>query len=189
MQIDRRAFNGALIASLVFRRGWSEPAELPACPAGFEWVRSPALQACVACPRGWYFHEKGEDNSKTAFFTREDFAATDRFDTGFAVNVVTFLEGPIDQWCKAIVTICGEGIPPLITMETENDQFYSYGIEKINPPKPQKPKSVRIRVVGVGNKQTGTLYLVQFESPETQWETDWPVGRLIYDMFEINPAV
>lgn len=189
MELDRRQFTGALIATLFLRKGWENPSALPACPDGFSWTRSPALEAFVPCPNGWYFHEVDNDGrgSKSAYFTREDFAKTQQFFTGFVVNVVRGIPRDTAPLCKAFVILCLEGIAPLELFEDSNEDYYTYGIEKINPPKGYRVADTRIRVVGVSNKQTNTLYLVQFESPADRWGTDWQIGRQIYDMLKINP--
>lgn len=69
MEIDRRTFLGSFVATLVFQRGWFDPGALPPCPPGFEWTRSPALEAFVPCPQGWHFQETVEPGSKMAYFT------------------------------------------------------------------------------------------------------------------------
>lgn len=189
MEIDRRTFLGSFVATLVFQRGWFDPGALPLCPPGFEWTRSPALEAFVPCPQGWHFQETEEPGSKMAYFTRENREATGAFKTGFAVNIIPQMEGSIVDWCRAIVTICQEQMPALHTLESETTDLYSYGIEKINVPKARRDYHQRIRVVGVANKRTNTLYLVQFESPADRWDTDWRIGEQIYNMFEINPVV
>jgi len=78
------------------------------------------------------------------------------------------MDGNVSVWCKAILNICLEGIPPLEQFEDANEHYYAYGVEKINPPKDYRTADTRIRIVGVGNKKTNALYLVQFESPATE---------------------
>ncbi len=191
MNLDRRQFTGAMIATLFLRKGWVDQSELPVCPDDFSWTRSPALEAFVPCPHGWHFHEVDNDGktSKSAYFTREPYAKTKQFNTGFVVNVVRGMNGDISMWCNAMVNICLEGITPLEQFEDSNDEYYTCGVEKIDPPKGYRQKESRIRIVGVGNKQTNTLYLVQFETPADQWESDWQIGHQIYEMFKINHTV
>ena len=161
MNLDRRQFSGLLVSALFMRIGWDDESKLPSCPSGFSWTRSPALEAFVPCPTGWHFHEVDNDGrgSVTAYFTREEYAKSNQFHTGFVVNVVRGMDGDISAWCNMLVDICLEGIEPIERFEDSNDDFYSYGIEKINPPKGYRKRDSRIRVVGVGNKESNTLYL------------------------------
>lgn len=190
MDIDRRQFSGLMLASLFQQLGWSDVGELPACPVGFHWARSDALEAFVACPEGWHQFEEIQTGSQTAYFTRENYASQEQFRTGFTVNVVrNMTEGSIGDWCHVIVNMCLEDIVPLETFQDENEAYYTYCVEKINPPRGYSSWDTRIRIVGVGNKQTKTLYLVQFEAPADSWDQDWEIGQQIYEMFEINQSV
>ncbi|MEM6690610.1 MAG: hypothetical protein AAF664_14340 [Planctomycetota bacterium] len=191
MNVDRRQFGGLLVSTLFTRLGWDDPSKLPSCPPHFTWTRSSALEAFVPCPAGWHFHEVDNDgqSSRSAYFTREDYAKLDQFSTGFVVNVVRGMDGDIATWCNAIVNICLEGCTPIEHVEDSNDEYFTYGIEKVDPPKGSRKTATRIRLVSVGNKHSNTLYLVQFEAPANQWESAWEIGRRIYDMFKINPDV
>lgn len=189
MKLDRRQFTGAMISTLFLSRGWTDPSELPRCPKGFSWTKSHALEAYVPCPEGWFFREVDHNGSKSAYFTREDYASTDEFLTGFVVNVVRGIGGDVSTWCNAFVNACLEGIEPLERIQDDNSNYFTYGVEKINPPGGYRTLPSRIRIVGVGNKHTNALYLVQFESPASLWEADWKIGDQIYQMFKINDNV
>ena len=193
MSINRREFTGAFVSTLFLQKGLKDSSDLPPCPVGFSWTFSSALKAHVPVPNEWHFYEKLNSGSTTVYSTREDYSRNQEFLTGFAVNVVPNMidafGGEVLLVCNFIVDVCLEGIEPLHRFRDENEDFYTYGIEKINPPKGYRKTDTRIRVVGVGNKKTKTLYLVQFESPASQWDKDWIIGSQIYDMFDINGNV
>lgn len=189
MDLDRRQFAGALIATLFLRKGWQNAAELPECPPGFTWVRSDGLQAYVPRPNGWYLHDltDGADSS-TTYVTPEPLVGTPKFSTSFVVNAMLNLPGDITTWCKAIVFACLEGHRPIEIFDYSSGDYHTCGFEKEMPATEHVPLS-RIRVVGVGNKHTNSLYLVQFESPADNWDATSKIREQLFELFKVNPAV
>jgi hypothetical protein len=189
MELDRRSFMGVLAAVLVQGRGWNDLSELPPPPAGFDWTTSDVLQARLIVPYGWHYYEEHDNGSSTVYIS--PLPAKTYSHTKFAVNIVPRMQTgglPVNDWCKAFLMVCLEGQTPLFKTQDESSALPWYCLEKIDPPNDWRPAR-RIRIHGVVNPATDTLYLVQFESPADEWDEAWKIGGVFYNELNLNKRV
>jgi hypothetical protein len=184
--LTRRSFVGILAAVLIQGRGWVDASELPAAPEGFGWQKVDALQARLLVPNGWPLSVEYHNGSHTVYFTKPD--SDPIVPTKFAINVLPRMDtkgGSSWTWCKAFVNACLEEQPPLEIWIKEHEKMPSCCVEKIQPADGDFA-AFRIRILGICNLETDTVYLVQFESRPERWDEEWPTGRVFFEALSLN---
>ena len=189
MKIDRRAFTGSLVLTLFSGRELLSSIDLPTCPQDFEWKWAESIRAYVPCKRGWFFYDETDGTNHSVSCVKASRETKPLQEIGFHISSVrlseSFAENP-QLSCYLLVHTCLSDIEPIDTFRSESEQFFRCGFEKIDPPKGDGQTPNRIRLLGIINKETMQMYLVQFETPVGNWGDEWPTGEKIFQMLELN---
>lgn len=160
--------------------------ELPDAPAGFSWHEVSAIRGAFLVPDGWYFQEEVQGETRAIFITRESIPEVGLFETGVSINVIT--DNPsAPAHIKAILEVTAasnsvelswDKIGPFVKLSCQFESLREGGLEP-----------TRNFMIGLVNLETGTTYLIVFESPKSAWEEMWPKGKTILDALALEEEV
>lgn len=152
-------------------------------PEGFKQQYISDLNINVLIPDGWFYKYVIKNGTKAFFITKEDIDATGRFSTGLTVNIKYDVEN-VDETAKSFISsmvnkntttkVLGKGIKVINKANTKN--IYGVLVEASlpvakNDPNPSPEKT--LSYFSIADTQTKTLYLMIFESPRKDWDTEW----------------
>jgi hypothetical protein len=172
-------------------RASRQPSSAP--PDGFAWRELREINAAVLVPDGWYV-KRVVDRKLTAavayFVTVENIDTRGSFDTGMSLNVLVARSRSEDVEAVAKARIAGGSCTQSRVLnpswEVTDGVFHRYGC--------------RVRVTGkagpivvdhrlIVNTKTKTMYIVDFESPESRWDDAWPKGAKLVDLLLLDESV
>ncbi|MDP3980992.1 MAG: hypothetical protein Q8Q33_06255 [Chlamydiota bacterium] len=157
--------------------------DLPDAPNGYTWNQADNIQAYFLIPEGWYYMEEQKQDTKAVFITKEKIEQGNDFRTGLSVNV-------IQQSNKKT------GLAPSKTAKnfidnmqslTERSEIEAYnhdsfsGFKGLFKSGNLSSEPIVLFCLAMGNDDTGTLYIILFESPQPEWEENWKIGSIILD--------
>jgi hypothetical protein len=168
-----RSFTVFLFAS-VFLAPTLYAADLPTPPSGFVWQQIPELKSAVLKPDGWYFKQEEKNGILGYFITKEDIAKAGHFDTGLTVNVFPKLGAglAIERGKEVIDRVAAQHHEQTWTQQEGQLQEFGCEIKDTDP-----NGTVVMHALAVANTKTDTLYLLIFESPESEWNASWKIGK------------
>jgi hypothetical protein len=173
----------AVSVSIVLVAAHAHAIDLPAPPPEYTWREVPAIKAAFLVPVGWHVREELDGKTLALFVTQEPFTPPHEFDIGLSVNV--FLENPNapNQIKQMLDGISSKHSVPLSQgmagpFATLSCQFDSGREGRAEP--------VRTFYLAIANTATGTSYLAIFESPVSQWDAAWKLGKPIIDTLALE---
>jgi hypothetical protein len=186
----------AIVLGLLSRESTPRVARaLPAAPDAFTWRQLREINAVVLMPAGWHFKRVDDTKGIAAvayFVTVEDIDAVGKFYTGLSLNVLTARNRSEDAEpvAKAKITAdCAERslhtpVKPL--WEITEGVFHHYGcLSRVSGT--AGPIIIDHRLVV--NTRTKTMYILDFESPENQWEDAWTKGAKLVEMLLLDENI
>jgi len=159
--------------------------DVPPPPPSFTWQEIPELKAALLRPNGWFFKREEQKGTLAYFITKENIDKGGQFQTGLTVNVFHLKKDPAVERGKYIIDHLaaakhGE------TWTRDVGPFREFGCLT----KDTDPSGTAIsQTLAVANPKTNTLYLFIFESPESEWDTAWKIGKQIMDMLAIDDEI
>ncbi|PEN12676.1 hypothetical protein CRI94_14275 [Longibacter salinarum] len=173
----------------------SSPVEtqLPDSPANFEWQHLPEIKGAFLLPDNWHFLKQKQGETQAYFLTREDIAKNGRFSTGLSINVIPKVEEktgyPAAAYAKAFISVAGPETNEEVLERARlgEETMPGFGVRTRSTNDAGSP--VITHRIAFGNTETGTCYLISFESPEAQWEEAWSKGELMLTKFLLDQSV
>lgn len=166
------------VMSLVLLPALALGLDLPQAPAGFSWHEVPAVRAAFLVPDGWHYQEEVQGRTLAIFITQENLASAGMFETGVTINI--FIDNP---------GAAGQVKTILETTAASHSADVSYA--KFGPfvklacefesPRDEGLEPVLIFLIGIVNTDTGTSYVISFESPKSAWPETWLKGKAVLD--------
>ena len=142
-------------------------------PSGYSWQKFKDIKAKGVKPEGWSFHRKKIDGKIIYRIVKDKYERC--FLTGLTINAVrnvtrkTQLNAPLYA-AYYIYDYQKDSSKILNTWNTEEGPFMKYGCEVIKNIRQFKSNiDFRIKVTAIANKETDTLYVVIFGTPEKDW--------------------
>lgn len=154
----------------------------PTPPPGFTWQEIPELKAAFLRPEGWFFKREEGKGELAYFITKESIENGSEFQTGLTVNVFRHKKGGAVETAKQYV----EQLAASKNGEKwskEVGPFKEFGFLTKDTDSTGTTVS---QTLMVANPKTNTLYLFIFESPETDWDSAWKIGKQIMDILAID---
>lgn len=159
--------------------------KVPAAPDGFRWQR---LQESIDCrfllPRGWHFHKVEAENGSAYFLTREE-AAAGTFSTGLTVNLLPSVPGR-DPLELAAATLRDLAVPNTVLNRWDLDTGPFAGPGALIRLTQEDGEAVRVYLLSLANRRTGSVTVIRFESPEEDWDEAWKTGVVMLDHFVLD---
>lgn len=159
-------------------------ADRPAAPAGFTWQEIPELKAAFLKPNGWFFKREKQKDTLAYFITKEDIDKNGQFQTGLSVNVFRLKnDSAVDRAKGLIGQIAEKHHADAWTRTIGSFQEFGCTIKDTDA-----MGTIIMNAWAVSNPKTNTLYYLTFESPESDWETAWRIGKQIMDTLALDEA-
>jgi hypothetical protein len=168
-------------------------AELPTPPEGFGWQQLNEIKAAFLLPDGWHFLKQRSGETQAYFLTREDIEERGSFSTGLSINVVPDVEEKTGYtapaYARAFVAVAGTdtGEEVLERAQLGDDVLPGFGVRTRS--ENDAGQMVIVHRIAFGNSETGTFYLISFESPEKRWEQAWEKGETMLTRFVLDRGV
>ncbi len=166
---------------------------LPAGPDGVAWRELREINAAVLVPDGWRVRRVTDRRRIAAvayFVTVENIDARGSFETGMSLNVLVARSRSEDVEAVAKATITGGAcaqyqlLKPL--WEVTDGVFHRYGcVTRV----PGKTGPIVVDHRFILNTRTKTMYIVDFESPESRWDEAWAEGAKVVDLLLLDEDV
>jgi hypothetical protein len=172
-----------LLAFLVAIRVHSSPVtDRPTPPPGFTWQEIQELKAAVLRPQGWFFKREESKGTLAYFITKESIENGGEFRTGLTVNVFRHKKDSAVDTAKIYI----DQMAAKYHAEKWSKRvgpFEEFGCRFKDSDSSGTTVS---QALMVANPKTNTLYLFIFESPESDWDSAWPIGKQILDTLAID---
>ena len=159
--------------------------DVPAPPPGFTWQEIRELKAAFLKPNGWFFKREEQKGTLAYFITKENIDKSGEFQTGLTINVFRLKKDSAVERGKDLIdqlaaTKHGE------KWAKDVGPFREFGC--LTRDTDASGTSV-VHTLTVANPKTNTLYLLIFESPDTEWDAAWKTGKQIMDMLAIDDEI
>jgi len=161
---------------------WSDEPKLPQPPKGFSWKKVEQIKGTILMPEGWHYRLDTKGKTIAAFITREKIEDDKPFKVGLSVNVLRDRKNPTaENLAKTLVENYGK-------MGKIEDTF------RVNAGKVKgsggcltvASKNLKMQFLVLANMATNTLYIIQFESPEKEWDEAWKKGKVIMEKLALD---
>lgn len=171
---ETESFSHALgvIGALVILQDEAPAANLPPAPAGYQWEACPEIKGALLRPDGWHFRKHIDGDRRAYFVSKEDLDVVDEFTTGLTMVAMK-------GYAKEKGIIASEFAQNFVLNATKSSHvrkapwthrmgpFVSHGVI-VTTPDIEKGDFVSHHLV-IANDETGTVYIVVFESPVKDW--------------------
>jgi len=156
--------------------------DLPAAPSGFQWQQIKEQKAAFLRPDGWFFLHEEKDGTSAYFITQEDIGKTGGFNTGLTVNVFRLKkDSPVARGKQLIDNMAAQH--HAATLSRDFGPFKEFACDLENT---DASGTTKMHALAVANPKTGTLYLILFESPVSEWKSAWAIGQLIMENLALD---
>ena len=171
---------GALAGALIFAAAIAVAVEPP--PPGLHWQDLKEIRGRLLIPDGWSFKQVGSAEHLTyivsppegkAVFTLT--AEKHHKPDGVKAEALAFVETARDR--------ASEATP---VEELSMGVMQGFGSLLDFPATASDPGGSRIAITGIGNTRTGTLYMMRFDVPASEWESVWEKGRYLAGKFTLE---
>jgi hypothetical protein len=159
--------------------------DLPKPPEGFTWQEVPELKAAFLKPDGWFFKRESDKGTLAYFITKEDLTKGGQFNTGLTVNVFHFKQDSAIEHGKDLI----DKMASQHRVKPWSQSFGSFQEFGCLLKDTDTTGTIVMHALTVANPKTNTLYLFIFESPESDWDTAWKLGKQIMDTLALDDAV
>lgn len=179
-------------SSVTARLSEEEASARPA-PDGYEWV---ACEGGLHCkylkPDGWFAYQEAKGRTQALFITERPFSPPEkRFEVGLTVNVVRDLEERLGITPRAFMqqmlqTAASQALEASDIGQAELFEGVHTAYVSLVVPGPPGGENVVLQEQIIANNFTGTVYVLIFEAPESQWDHAWFHGRTIFDHLQMS---
>lgn len=158
----------------------------PPAPEGYSWKKLDSVKAAFLMPQGWYFKQEGQGDTRAFFLTQEDIDTKGEFETGLSLNVVRLKKDKAPERAALFIAQLTQtpGHELQDTWKVEAGVLQGLGARFRQTEKGYPP--VIKAVLAIGNSRTNTLYLLVFESPESNWKAAWAKGDTMLKDFLLD---
>lgn len=174
-------------------------------PQGYAWKNLPGTQARFLMPETWFFHTQQAGNTRAFFLTRESIVDQGMFTTGLFVNIFRNIRRKVGrssiEMARGIMNtlpvipvsgitviedgplvICRRFFVQPVSQRMSIPQFRGGFVEKIVEP-------TTFYVETVGNRETDTAQVIQFETPTRLWKDYRQTARIMIDQGMLDKTV
>lgn len=175
-----------LIGLVVLLQTLAATAQRRAAPPGFTWQEIPELNTAVLKPEGWFFRQEPQPGVLAYFVSKEDIAKSGMFQTGLTMFVSQVNTGSASDRAKQIVEDLMAANPGGEGWQRSDNIFQTFSCRvRVN----DESGAIIMFNLAVANSNTNRLYLLIFESPASEWESAWNLGKIILDNFGFDDRI
>lgn len=166
--------------------------ELPPPPEGYSWVRCNEIKGAFLMPMGWYFKKGQQGDTLGYFITKENIEENGEFLTGLTINVIPNIPkksgmAPSDYAASFIKTAVSEREVFKKPWLSRMGPFEGHGVVLLN--RDYQKGDYITHNLAIANDQTGTIYMIIFESPADSWNANWSIAEPMLQRFLIDDTI
>lgn len=165
--------------------------ELPVAPGGFKWQEASGLKVALLRPIGWFYKEDQSGTTTALFITKESIQKKEKFETGLTLNCVRDIPAKAGMAPSAYAIAFAQQAATTHKLDEQTDfdqgPFKAVRFRYVDAPKGMT--SVTICHLLIANDRTGTLFLVIFEAPTKNWESEWKIGEVIFKKMLLDDEI
>lgn len=163
--------------------------DLPNPPSGYDWHECKGSKTFVIVPNGWHTLNETKEDTQACFITKEKIIGSNMFKTGLSINAIP----NIPEKTGASPTKYAEAFfaKAQSTMKVDNYNKTMNGPLKIYsafmyPQSVVSDKPIVLFQLIAANEETGSIYVVTFESPEDEWDNYSPIVKDTLENLALN---
>lgn len=183
-----------LIISLAFLSLSSFAAnKLPPAPKGYEWIRCGDNKMGLLKPTGWFHRSKQQGDTETHSVSIEDSRKNGIFESGLTLNIIKHVDrktgAPASEYAKKFINQVCEETTVLIDIFSKPPMgpFKSFGCRIRSQKEGDIPIVIHFFILA--NDKKGTLFLYQFEAPESSWDEAWKTGEVLMQKILVDDEI
>ncbi len=165
-----------------------EPPMAP--PQGYTWAPCPEIKGYFLKPNSWHLKKSKKGDTLAVFITKEMIGETGKFTTGMTVNVIPDIPKRTSLSPHAFARQFRESARKSATFTKEWDKdmgpFKSVGFVYS---KEDKAGAFTVHNLLIANNKTGTVYLVMFEGPKSEWAKTWEIAEPMLQCLYIDDTI
>ena len=167
--------------------------EFPPAPNGYEWILCGDNKMGLLKPKGWFHRKKKKGDTETHAVSIEDSRKTGIFETGLTLNIVKHVDrktgAPASEYAKKFIDKTCEVKTVLLDIFSKPSAgpFKSYGCRVRSQKEGDIP--IVIHYFILANDKKGTLFLYQFEAPESSWNEAWKTGEVLMQKILVDDEI
>jgi hypothetical protein len=166
--------------------------ELPQPPKNYAWVRCEETKSAFLKPKGWHFKKQHKGDVWDYYITRENIEKSGYFKTGVTISVIPNIpakKGMIaSRYAEAFIATAAKSREAIEDPWTQSmGPFNGYGVVLLN--RDEKEGDFFTHNLSIANDETGTVYIVIFESPTDTWDDDWKIAEPIIKRLLIDTDI
>lgn len=167
--LRRLVFVLCLIATGTSETNAGSP-KLPAAPTGFQWIWSPEMGGGFLCPDGWHAKKEKKADTEALFITKENIDTEGKFTTGLTVNVISRIRRktglPPSRYMPRLLAENAQGKKVLLELPPKKSGRITGHVLRL------QDDVLVVHHSLLADDQTDKLYVVSFESPVGEWESN-----------------
>jgi hypothetical protein len=157
---------------------------LPPSPEGFSWFTSKSGVGSFLKPEGWHTKEETDKNTDAVFITKENLEANGQFITGMTVNKFNNWsqsnKSKPSQYAEAFVAKSATTGTVLINTIVKGNQVDMHVVRVLSD---NAGTLTIVHYLAVGFDSNDELYLIIYESPESDWDTNYKQSKEMLNFF------
>lgn len=159
---------------------------LPEPPDGMSWTRIEEIHASFLLPDKWHLSSKADGGTLAYFISLEKVKKGGRFETGLTINVFkNAKDKDAVAYAEAFTASAAKHYEFVDGWKFTVSAFHGFGVITRLPAHDEVPP-LEMAWLAIGNDRTNTLYLIFFESRESNWESAWKIGEPMIHKFSLD---
>jgi len=144
---------------------------IPPPPEGYEWQYCEEVNGRFLKPKGWFFRKDILNGTKAYFISKEEIIGEGKFSTGLSINVITEIQkrsGFTPSLYAA--NFLKQAMKAKAVEKVWSEDFGPFAATGFSHPDSKADHQFYMSYLLAANEKSGTLYLMYFEAPQSEWE-------------------
>ena len=159
-------------------------------PAGYSWKKAHCMYVLI--PDGWFYKEQEGHGTKAFFVSKESIEKEGKFKTGLTSNMITAITAKTGYAPSDYASRLFDSLKQTASYQDIQSTAPTANIAQLSGYfRTKHPASRNISVqylTTLANNKTGTLYIVQFETREADWDSTLPVAKVLINNLVADDA-
>jgi hypothetical protein len=162
-----------LATALLALNSYGADDPLPSPPSGFKWHEAKNKVGAFLVPDGWFVKEESDQDTEAIFVTREDIDVAGRFIVGLTVNEFANISkrtrGSASKFARSYAETLKKEKVVLKSGVVKGNSF-DMNVARVRGD--NNGVATIVHHIAIGNDAQDRVYLLIFEAPEREWETE-----------------
>ena len=150
-------------------------------PDGYTWKKAQCMHVLI--PDGWFYMEQKGNGTKAFFVSKESIEREGKFKTGLSSNIIINIRKKTGIAPSANVIFLFDSLKntsvyrDIRSTRPAADMTQLSGLFQTKSP--SSGNTIVQYLTAIGNDKTGTMYIVQFETHEADWDKNAPIANAL----------